>query len=71
MALKSYKHSSPRNVDGGQLELDYGGRDGLGIGMIPPQVLLLRLLCIVASGEGGGIEGAKILQKIMAGPLCH
>ena len=34
--------------------------------------LLLRLLSIVASGEGGGgIGGAKILQKIMACPLCH
>ena len=34
--------------------------------------LLLRLLSIVASGEGGGgIEGGKIIQKIMARPLCH
>ena len=33
--------------------------------------LLLRLLSIVASGEEGGIGGAKILQKIMARPLCH
>ena len=33
--------------------------------------LLLRLLSIVVSGEGGGIGGAKILQKIMARPLCH
>ena len=32
--------------------------------------LLLRLLSIVASGEGG-IRVAKILQKIMARPLCH
>ena len=30
--------------------------------------LSLRLLNIVASGEGGG---AKILQKIVAPPLCH
>ena len=30
-------------------------------------------LSIVASGEGGGvgIGSAKILQKIMARPLCH
>ena len=33
--------------------------------------LLLRLLGIVASGEGVGIGSAKILQKIMARPLCH
>ena len=34
--------------------------------------LLLRLLSIVASGEGGGgIGGAKILQKLMARPLYH
>ena len=32
--------------------------------------LLLRLLSIVASGEGG-IGGAKIQQKIMVRPLCH
>ena len=31
--------------------------------------LSLRLLSIVASGEGVALRGAKILQKIMASPL--
>ena len=34
--------------------------------------LPLRLLSIVASGEGAALGGgAKILQKIMMPPLCH
>ena len=34
--------------------------------------LLLRLLSIVASGEGGGALGAlKSYKKVLARPLCH